>query len=430
MGSDGRPDDLPTDPSAATDAADPRGGTLVGAEPSPAEFEPSPAELEPEGQERPRRIGPVLPSRAEDTDPQQVLRALLRSRRGRHKVYVAAAPGAGKTYRALQELRERASGGEDVVVGYLEAHGRADVKALAEGLEQFPRRVVTTNDGRALRELDLEGLIARKPTAVLVDELAHTNAPGSKHKKRFVDVDELLNAGISVLSTLNIQHLESLNDLVSRMTGVRVKERVPDRVVLEADEVVLVDVSPEQLQERLRAGKIYAPDRVEQALSSFFTEENLTALRELALRQVADAVEETPPPEEATGRGLRERIAVAVEADPNAARLIRRGARVAQRLKGELLVVTVQRGLLGPDGQSALDGLEALTLSLDGEFFRLEDRDVVGSLISFVRQQDVTQVVLGESHRSRVTEFLRGSIIHEVLRRTHDVDVYVIADNR
>lgn len=421
MEADTRPEDLEKVTGATAGAEPSGGGIVVGSEPDPAIVEPD--------DDRPRLIGPVLPSSLDETDPQQVLRALLRSRRGRHKVYVAAAPGAGKTYRALQELRERAAAGEDVVVGYLEAHGRADVKALAEGIVQFPRRIVEAG-GRELRELDLDGLIARKPSVVLVDELAHTNAPGSRHKKRFVDVDELLNAGINVVSTLNIQHLESLNDLVSRMTGVRVKERVPDRVVLEADEVVLVDVSPAQLQERLRAGKIYAPDRVEQALSSFFTEENLTALRELALRQVADAVEETPAPEETTGRGLRERIAVAVEADPNAARLVRRGARVAQRLKGELLVATVQRGPLDSEGQRALDGLETLTRSLDGEFFRLESRDVVGSLISFIRQQDVTQIVLGESHRSRLTEFVRGSVIHELMRRTHDVDVYVIADDR
>ncbi len=374
----------------------------------------------------PKSGGVVVPK---EPDPQEMLRVLLRSRRGKHKIYVGAAPGVGKTYRALQELFERRSQGADVVIGYLESHGRQDVKALAQGLEVFPRRELEFKGAR-FKELDLEGLIARKPGWVLVDELQHTNAPGSRHKKRFIDVDELLNAGINVISTMNIQHLEGLNDIVTQMTGIRVKERVPDRVLLDAEEVVLVDVSTEQLQDRLKAGKIVAPENIQNALQSFFTEDTLAHLRELALRQVADAVEEAPPPEEMFSRGTKERIAVAITDRLEASRLIRRGARIAQRLKGELHVVYVRVHGGNEEEQRGLEAHALLTKELDGEFHILENQGVVDALVSFTRQFDITQIVMGESHRSRWQEFITGSVIHEVMRRTHDVDVYVIADNR
>ncbi len=364
-----------------------------------------------------------------EPDPQEVLRALLRSRRGKHKIYVGAAPGVGKTYRAVQELLERKVQGADVVIGYLESHGRTDVKDLAGSLETFPRKVLEHNNQK-FKELDLNGLIARKPAWVLVDELQHHNAPGSRHKKRFIDVDNLLNAGINVISTMNIQHLEGLNDIVTQMTGIRVRERVPDRVLLDADEVVLVDVSTEQLQDRLKAGKIVAPQNIEMALSSFFTEDTLAHLRELALRQVADAVEDAPAPEDMLSRGTKERIAVAITAEESASRLIRRAARIAQRLKGEMHVVYVQVHALTDDEGRDLETLQKLAAELDGEFHTLEQSSVVEALVSFSRQFDITQIVMGESHRSRWQEFVGGSVIHEVMRRTHDVDVYVIADHR
>ncbi len=378
------------------------------------------------------KIGGVTPGGLtvpKQPDPQEVLRALLRSRRGKHKIYVGAAPGVGKTYRALQELLERKSQGADAVVGYLEAHGRADVKELAHGLEVFPRRVIEVG-GKKFKELDLEGLIARKPAWVLVDELQHANAPGTRHKKRFVDVDDLLNAGINVISTMNIQHLEGLNDIVTQLTGIRVRERVPDRVLLDADEVVLVDVSTEQLQERLKAGKIVAPENIPLALQSFFTEDTLAHLRELALRQVADAVEETPAPEDMLSRGIKERIAVAITPEVAASRLIRRAARIAQRLKGEMHVIYVQVHAPNEEQARALETLEKLTKELDGEFHVLAQANVPEALVSFSRQFDITQIIMGESHRTRWQEFVGGSIIHEVMRRTHDVDIYVIADNR
>jgi two-component system sensor histidine kinase KdpD len=392
---------------------------------------PAPAPLDTDPQPN-VRVGGVHPSSVtvpKQPDPQEMLRALLRSRRGKHKIYVGAAPGVGKTYRALQELLERKSQGTDVLVGYLEAHGRTDVKELAQGLEVFPRRVVEHN-GKKFKEMDLEGILARKPAFVLVDELQHVNAPGSRHKKRFIDVDDLLNAGINVISTMNIQHLEGLNDVVTQLTGIRVRERVPDRVLLDADEVVLVDVSTEQLQERLKAGKIVAPENIPMALSSFFTEDTLAHLRELALRQVADAVEETPAPEDMLNRGIKERVAVAITAEAAASRLIRRAARIAQRLKGEMHVVFVQVHAPSEEQRAQLEGLEKLTKELDGEYHVLEQGNVADALVSFSRQFDITQIVMGESHRTRWQEFVGGSIIHEVMRRTHDVDIYVIADNR
>ena len=276
--------------------------------------------------------------REDAPDPDALLEALVGSNRGHHRIYVGAAAGVGKTYRALQEIREQRDAGVDAIIGLLETHGRSETERMAAGLEVFPRRAVDYK-GVTLSECDVAGLKARRPALVLIDELAHTNVPGSEHKKRYEDVEELLSSGVSVISTMNVQHLESANDLVARLTGIRVKERVPDRVLLEADEVILVDVTPEVLRARLKAGKIYAHDKVEQALANFFTAENLTVLRELALREVADAVEDAAVE---GGSNLKERIAVAVTARSEATRLIRRGARLAHRLDGELYVVHVR----------------------------------------------------------------------------------------
>ena len=348
--------------------------------------------------------------------------------RGRHKIFVGAAAGVGKTYRALQEIRDRRKDGADALIGVLETHGRTETVAAAEGLPLFPRLEIEYK-GVTLRELDVDGLIERAPQLVMVDELAHTNAPGSKNPKRFQDVERLLDAGIDVISTLNVQHLESLNDDVARLTGVRVRERVPDRVLLDADEVVIVDISPEALQERLKAGKIYARDKIDQALTSFFKLENLSTLREIALRHTADVVEEEPRrPEEVLGRGIKEHIAIAVRAESREARLIRRGARVAQRLSADLVVVHVKQRPYLDTELEVLNELEALTREFGGGWHVIEGHDIASSLVSFIRQQDVTQIVVGETHRSRLAEIVKGSVVHEVMRRTHGVDVYVIAD--
>ncbi|MBB6099265.1 two-component system sensor histidine kinase KdpD [Deinobacterium chartae] len=346
--------------------------------------------------------------------------------RGRHKIYVGAAAGVGKTFRALQEIRELQAEGRDAVIGVLETHGRQDTERAAEGLRVFPRRI-TEFKGAQLSEMDLEGLLAARPEVVLVDELAHGNAPGSRNPKRYQDVQGLLSAGIHVISTVNIQHIESLNDLVARLTGVRVRERVPDAVISEADEVILVDVTPQVLQERLRAGKIYAPDKVEQALKNFFTEENLAALRELALRQVAEAVEVEPQDK----LSIKDRILVAVTTSPSSGRLIRRGGRIAKRLGGDLQVVYVETHRPSREEARVLEGFRAITEALGGEFRLLKNAGGVGrTLVNYSREYGPTQLILGESRRSRWQELLRGSIIHQVLRGTRNVDVYIIAEEQ
>ena len=333
------------------------------------------------------------------------------------------AAGAGKTYRALQELRELQHAGRTVIIGALESHGRKDTEDAARDLPRFPRREIQYK-GAALTEMDLDGLLAARADVVFVDELAHTNAPGSRNPKRHHDVEELLQAGIDVVSTLNIQHLESLNDLIARLTGVRVKERLPDQVLQSADELILVDVTPRVLQDRLKAGKIYSEDKIEQALKNFFTIENLTALRELALRHVADTVQAEPEEENV---GVKERILVACAAEPESGRLLRRGGRIANRMNGELDVVYVESGTLNREQEKLLEAFRATTEAFGGTFKRIPNRGGAGrTLVEYVQEHHITQVVLGESSRSRWQEFLRGSIIHTVLRETRNVDVYVI----
>ena len=325
--------------------------------------------------------------------PDSLLRHIQRQGRGLHKIYVGMSAGVGKTYRALQEIRERRDEGLDAIVGLLETHGREDTVKMAQGLDIFLRKTMNYK-GVDLTEMDIEGLLKRNPQLVLVDELAHSNVPGSKNKKRYDDIEDLLQKGINVISTLNVQHLESVNDMVERLTGVRVKERVPDWVLREADEVILVDVTPEVLRERLKSGKIYSHDKIEQSLNNFFTFENLIILRELALRQIADVVEESHLTESV---GVKERIAVAITATPNATRLIRRGAHLAHRLDGELLVVHVRNRKLTREQEKFLDTCRVIAKSLDGQFFQLEHTNVIQTLSTFLFEQRITQVIIGES---------------------------------
>ena len=343
--------------------------------------------------------------------------------RGRHKIYVGAAAGVGKTYRALQDVRELISQGFEALIGVVETHGRADTLAQLEGLPLFPR-LEHEYKGVVLSEMDLDGLLERRPQWVLVDELAHTNVQGSRHAKRYLDVEELLEAGISVISTMNVQHLESLNDTVARLTGVRVRERVPNEVLEKAEEVLLVDITPEILRERLKSGKIYARDKVDQALENFFKLENLAVLREIALRQIADTVEAGAD----AGAHIKERVLVCITASATSGRLIRRGARTANRLKGDLEVLFIDSGRkLSRDEQRILDGYETITESLGGVFVRLEHRGNIGdAIVDFTRQHRINLVVMGETRRSRWEEFIKGSVISRVLRETKGVDVYVI----
>ncbi len=344
--------------------------------------------------------------------------------RGTHRIFIGMAAGVGKTYRALSELRERLERGEDALIGVLETHRRRETVAAAEGLPIFPRREIVRGS-TTITELDVDGLIARKPYIVLIDELAHTNASGSPREKRWQDVEALRDARIHVLSTMNVQHLESLNDTVARLTGVRVRERVPDHVLHDADELVLIDLPPEDLRERLRAGKIYAPEKVEQSLSNFFTLPNLTALREIALRHVAQAVEmEVPDGQPAA----HEVVVVAIAAEETAARLIRRGGQLAERLRGKLHVVTVRPDRITQEQSQMLDICREITEALGGHFEVLERGSGIGqALVAYAGRVHATQMVMGETSRSRWAELLRGDIIKYVLRETRGVDVHVMS---
>lgn len=347
--------------------------------------------------------------------------------RGRHKVFIGMAPGVGKTCRMLQEGRELLKEGTDVVIGLLETHGRQETIRQAEGIEQVPRKRLLYQ-GVTLEELDVAAVLERRPQLVLVDELAHTNIPGSERRKRWQDVEALLLSGLDVYSTLNIQHLESLNDLVAELTGVVVRERIPNRVLEQADEVVLVDVTPETLQERLREGKVYAPEKVPQALANFFQRRHLVALRELSLREVADRVEE----EEPTAAGLRERVMVCVSAYPSATRLLRRAARLASTMDAPLLALTIQdpARFLSREETLRLEACATLCEDVGGTFLRVDSSDVLGTIARVARERRITQIVLGQTLRSRWQVLLRRPISERLqqLLRGLSIDLHLISD--
>jgi two-component system sensor histidine kinase KdpD len=325
---------------------------------------------------------------------------------GHFRIYLGAAPGVGKTYAMLSEGQRRRTRGTDVVVGFVEAYGRPLTEALIIGLEVVPRQVVDYRGSR-MEEMDLDAILRRRPEVALVDELAHTNVPGSgRHDKRWQDVLEILGAGIDVITTVNIQHLESIADEVERMTGAKVRERVPDWVVRKADQIEVVDSSPEQLRRRMLHGNIYPKDRVPQALTHFFQTDNLIALRELALRFVADESDEE------LLEHLRrhqpevlwetcERIMVAVTAAPGTDWLMRRAARIAARVKGELDVVHVISGDTSVLGDArSIDKLRQLAASLGARWYELEDDDPARAIVSFARENQITQIVIGSIQHS------------------------------
>ncbi len=346
---------------------------------------------------------------------------------GRHKIYLGAAPGVGKTYTMLQEAHDLAAAGVDLVCGVIETHGRAETAALIEGLELVPKRSIVYQ-GRIFQELDREAVLERRPAVVLIDELAHTNVPGTDTSKRYQDVEILLAAGIEVISTLNIQHLESLNTLVERTTGVKVRETLPDLVVGCADEVVLIDLSTDELTQRLREGKIYAPAKVEQALSNFFRAENLIALRELALRELAD---DCNTANNGTGTARTDEcVIVCVNLRPNARQLIRRGARIARRLGARLVVAYIH--LAGESLTAAmreeLGRLQQLSTELEGLFIEQSANDVVPQIVLLTQAQSATLLILGESRRSCWEEVFHGSVIEQVLRQTRNLDTLIVGN--
>ncbi|SDE33217.1 two-component system, OmpR family, sensor histidine kinase KdpD [Paenibacillus sp. UNCCL117] len=358
-------------------------------------------------------------------------------RRGKFKVYIGAAPGVGKTYTMLREGNHLLKKGIDVVVGLLETHGRQETADQREQLPTIERRTESYR-GTELKEMDTEAIIRRNPEVALIDELAHTNVPGSKYKKRYEDVLEILAAGISVISTVNVQHLESLNDAVEQITGVRVRETVPDAILRLADEVELIDVAPQALQQRMREGKIYAMEKVDQALGHFFKTGNLIALRELALREIADDVDERLEAWERRSslRGpwrRQEMIFVCVNTDSNAERLIRRGFRIAYRLKAPWVAVYVRtEGQSGQDeeGSKKVRTLETLARRLGGEFeivLGSKPNEVAGALLSKAREYRASQLIIGQSKRSLSKRLLQGSVVSKLLRLARDMDVLVVA---
>jgi len=356
-----------------------------------------------------------------------------RAERGRLTIFFGAAPGVGKTYAMLEAARSERGLRRDVVIGIVEAHGRYDTAALTIGLELVPRRRVD-HRGVSLEELDLDGVLARRPGLVLVDELAHTNAPGSRHPKRWQDVEELLDAGIDVFTTVNVQHLESLNDIVAQITGVVVRETVPDRVLDEADEIRLVDLPVQDLLERLQDGKVYVAEQARRALQGFFKRAALTALRELALRETAERVDDQVRSERrAEGVEhtwpLAERLLVCLSPSPASARLVRSGRRMAASLRGEWIAAYVETPaalrMSEADRERVADHLR-LAEKLGAETVRLSGENAAAELVAYARSRNVTKLVVGKPTHPRWRDLLRRSFLEEVVRASPDIDVHVI----
>jgi len=362
--------------------------------------------------------------------------ALVRQgKRGKLKLYIGFAAGVGKTYRMLEEAHALKERGVDVVVGFVETHGRAETAALVEGLEVIPRRMVDYR-GVQVEEMDLDAILARNPEIAVVDELAHTNAPGSRNRKRWQDVEQLIAAGINVIGAFNVQHLESLNDLVARATGVRVRETIPDAWLKTADQVVNLDLAVEDLEERLRAGKIYATDKVPQALERFFQRGNLATLRELALREVAESLERDTLRRENHSESPRQtgaRVMVCMSSyPPRAAELLRRGSRVAGRLNTDWFVVYVETPQEAPDRIDAeaqrhlLENIERAR-ALGAEVVRLRASDPVPALIDFARSHSVGLMLIGRSHQRGWRSLLGRTPDIRLVREAPDLDVQVVA---
>ncbi|MBX9582826.1 MAG: universal stress protein, partial [Gemmataceae bacterium] len=353
------------------------------------------------------------------------------SRRGRLKIFFGYAAGVGKTFAMLEAARRARADGRDVVVGYVEPHGRPETEALLEGLEAIPTRAVE-HRGVALREFDADAALGRRPDILLVDELAHTNAPGGRHAKRWQDVEELLAAGVTVWTTLNVQHVESLNDVVAQVTGVAVRETVPDRVFDRADELELADLAPDDLLARLRSGKVYRPDQAGRAAEHFFQPGNLVALRELSLRRAAERVHT----EVETARRLRaaeapwataDRLLVCAGPSPTTARVIRTARRMAAALDAPWLAVAVERpGAGDPAARERIAAHLRLAERLGAEVVTLGGEDVAAAVLEYARSRNVTKLFVGKTHRPRWRRRAVGGVVEALLDGSGDIDVYVI----
>ncbi len=351
--------------------------------------------------------------------------------RGHYRILLGMAAGVGKTYRMLQEGRSAHADGRDVVIGYLEPHDRPETTALADGLEQVPR-LRSAYGGLDLEEMDVDAVLRRAPELALVDELAHTNLPEARNEKRWQDIDEVLAAGVDVVSTVNVQHLESLNDAIAELTDVRVRETFPDSVLEEADEVVLVDLSPQALQERLRAGKVYPRERAGVALDNFFRADRLSALRELALREVAEDVgarRQAAVLDPLSATAVAERVLALLTPEPRSQRILRRAWRSAERLAAPLDALWVHRQGhdLTPDEQVQLAALRRLATVLGAHFLE-EEGDLVETVRRVVAERGSTYVLVGTPDESRRREILRGSLVSALVRELPGVDIRVVAN--
>lgn len=368
--------------------------------------------------------------------PEEILEEIEGAKRGYLKLYIGAAPGVGKSYKMLQDAHELRQEGVDVVVGLIETHKRRETESLIQDLEIIPLKQISYK-GHIFSELDVEGILIRKPSIVIVDELAHTNIPGSKNQKRYMDVEEILEAGINVMSAVNIQHLESVHDIVQQITGISVRERLPDTFIHNACEIQLIDATPETLRKRMSDGKIYPREKIEQSLTHFFTMNNLSALRELALRELANDVDEkieqmneghlTGP------MGVNEKIMVCVQYGRTAEKLIRRGWRMANRLKAELYILNVETQMETNAAAKAekIEHWQALAKQFHATFiFEKSNNKPAQVIIEMAKKYHVTQILLGQSARSRWVEIRRGSIVNMIMRETENIDIHIVSDGR
>ncbi len=356
--------------------------------------------------------------------PEALLEAAQAERRGKLKIFLGAAPGVGKTYEMLQQAAARRREGVDAVIGVVETHGRIETEQLVRGFEVIPRRRIEYR-GRTLDEMDLDAVLARRPKLVLVDELAHSNAPGSRHPKRYLDIEELLATGIDVYTTLNIQHVESLNDVVARITRIRVRETVPDGIIDRADEIEVIDLTPEDLMQRLREGKVYVRDQAQRALRHYFLPGNLAALRELALRRTAQRVDEqmlTYMQAHAISGpwAAGERLLVCVSENPISAQLVRQTRRIADQLKAKwtaLYIETSRHHRLSEVERDRVADTLRLAERLGAEAITVPGSRIADDVIAFAQSNNVTQIILGKSDRPRWQQLLYGSVASELMRK-------------
>ena len=374
----------------------------------------------------------MQPEEPRRTSPDVFLRLIEKSRRGKLKIYIGHAAGVGKTYQMLEDAHALKAQGADIVAGVIETHGRVETAAKIGGLEVIPRRGVSYK-GKEIEELDLPAILKRRPEIVLVDELAHTNVPGLENEKRYQDAEDILEAGISVMTTVNIQHFESVQEIVSRVTGVDVRERVPDRLLRQADAIVNVDLPSDELRARLQAGKIYPADRIPSALENFFKEENLASLRELAMRQIADRLEaERRGPDHSLAEPVGAKVMVAMSSNPETTRLLlRRASSIAGRLNTNWFAVYVRTKKESPQRMSARDHRllsENVTLAMElgAKVVWLSSEDIAGELLRFAREQGVTLAIFGKSRLSRVRRLYQKSPIEVFAKLGTGVDVYEI----